>query len=131
NAPEQALEGFLRSTGLTRDQLVERDGVFFASLHKPGRPTPQIVAEAIEAIVRGFPWPKSMVSGHQKLRWVRPLRRILCVFDGEVVPFEIDGTDSGASTQGHRFMGDGQPFQVNGFERYADGLARRYVVLDP
>src|SRR6185437_4181835 len=79
-APDQAIEGFLRSTGLSREQLIERDGVYFAHLHKPGRPTPQIVAEMVEAVVRAFPWPKSMVSGTSKLRWVRPLQRILCLF---------------------------------------------------
>lgn len=129
-APEQALDGFLRKTGLTRDQLVERDGVFFATIEKPGRPTPEIVAEMVEAILRTFPWPKSMVSGTSKLRWVRPLRRILCVFDGEVVPFEVDGIASGDLSEGHRFMSDGQPFRVKDFEGYAAGLSHRSVVLD-
>ena len=131
NAPEQALEGFLRKTGLTRDQLVDRDGVWFAHTHKPGRPTPEIVAEMLEGIVRNFPWPKSMVSGVSKLRWVRPLRRILCVFDGQIVPFEIDGIPSGNVTEGHRFMGSGQPFTVKDFDAYAEKLEKHYVVLDP
>jgi glycyl-tRNA synthetase beta chain len=130
-SPDQAIEGFLRSTGLTRDQLIERDGVYFAHLHKTGRPTPEIIAEMVDGIVRGFPWPKSMVSGTSKLRWVRPLQRILCVFDGEVVPFEIDGHVAGDLTQGHRFMGSGQAFPVRDFDAYADGLAKNFVVLDP
>jgi glycyl-tRNA synthetase beta chain len=130
-SPDQAIEGFLRSTGLTRDQLIERDGLYFAHIHKPGRPTPAIVAEMVDAIVRSFPWPKSMVSGVSKLRWVRPLQRILCVFDGEVVPFEIDGHVSGDLTEGHRFMGTGQAFHVRNFDDYADGLAKNFVVLDP
>lgn len=131
NAPEQAIEGFLRSTGLTREQLIERDGVYFAHLHKPGRPTPEIVAEIVEAIVRSFPWPKSMVSGTSKLRWVRPLKRILCVFDGEVVPFAVDGIESGDLTEGHRFMGSREPLRARDFDQYQDGLARNFVVLDP
>ncbi len=131
NAPEQALDGFLRKTGLTKSDLTERDGVWFANLHRPGRPTPEIVADMVEAIVRNFPWPKSMVSGVSKLRWVRPLRRILCVFDGAVVPFEIDGIPSGDVTQGHRFMGSGQPFKVKDFDAYAEQLEKHYVVLDP
>jgi glycyl-tRNA synthetase beta chain len=130
-SPDQAVEGFLRSTGLTRDQLTERDGVYFAHLHKAGRPTAEIVAEMVEAIVRGFPWPKSMTWGTGTLRWVRPLKRILCVFDGEVVPFSIDGVVSGDTAEGHRFMGDAQPFKVRDFDQYADGLARHFVVLDP
>jgi len=130
-APDQAIDGFLRSTGLTRDQLTERDGVYFAHLHKAGRPTAEIIAEMVDGIVRGFPWPKSMVSGTSKLRWVRPLQRILCVFDGQVVPFEIDGHVAGDLTEGHRFMGSGQAFHVRDFDAYADGLARNFVVLDP
>jgi glycyl-tRNA synthetase beta chain len=130
-SPDQAIDGFLRSTGLTRDQLTERDGVYFAHLHKAGRPTPEIIAEMVDGIIRGFPWPKSMVSGTSKLRWVRPLQRILCVFDGQVVPFEIDGHVAGDMTQGHRFMGSGQAFHVRDFDNYADGLAKNFVVLDP
>ena len=130
-APDQAIEGFLRSTGLTREQLTERDGVYFAVIARKGRPTPQIVAEMVEQIVRSFPWPKSMTSGTSKLRWVRPLRRILCIFDGEVVPFQIDGIPSGDLSQGHRFMGSKQAFRARTYEDYADGLAANFVVLDP
>ncbi|HEY2752888.1 glycine--tRNA ligase subunit beta [Phenylobacterium sp.] len=129
-SPEQAIEGFLRSAGIAREQMIEKDGVYFAHLHRPGRPTPQIVAEMVEAIIRNFPWPKSMVSGASKLRWVRPLQRILCVFDGQVVPFGIDGFVSGDLTAGHRFMGSGQAFHVRNFDDYADGLAKNFVVLD-
>jgi glycyl-tRNA synthetase beta chain len=131
SAPAQAIEGFLRSTGLTRDQLVEKDGVYFAHLHKAGRPTPEIVAEMVDGIVRSFPWPKSMTWADGTLRWVRPLHRILCVFDREVVPFQIDGIQSGDVTQGHRFMGSAQTFVARDFDEYRDGLLRHFVVLDP
>src|SRR5689334_19659651 len=131
NAPEQALDGFLRKNGLAKSDLTEKDGVWFAHVHRKGRPTPEIVAEMVEAIVREFPWPKSMVSGTSKLRWVRPLQRILCVFDGAVVPFEIDGHVSGDMTEGNRFMGSRQALHVKDFDSYADGLARNFVVLDP
>jgi glycyl-tRNA synthetase beta chain len=130
NAPDQAIEGFLRSTGLTRDQLIERDGVLFAVIHRKGRPTPEIVAEMVDQIVRNFPWPKSMTWGTGKLRWVRPLQRILCVFDGEVVPFAVDGVQSGDLTQGHRFMGARQAFRARTFDQYAEGLMAHFVVLD-
>jgi len=131
NAPEKALEGFLRSTGLTLEQLEVRDGVYFGQLDKPGRTVPVIVAEMVEAIVRAFPWPKSMRWGGGTLRWVRPLKRILCVFDGAVAPFAIDGIESGDLTEGHRFMGeDHAPFAVANFDDYAAKLRARYVVLD-
>ena len=135
NAPQQAIDGFLRSTGLAREDLIERDGVLFAETLKTGRPTPEIVAEMVDQIVRGFPWPKSMKWGFGTLRWVRPLQRILCVFDGEIVPFDIDGIASSNLTEGHRFMGPkseggGQAFHANTFEKYADGLAAGFVMLD-
>jgi len=134
-APPQAMEGFLRKAGLTQDQLVERDGVWMAFIEKTGRPTTEIVAEMVEAIVRGFPWPKSMTWGTSKLRWVRPLKRILCVFDREVVPFAIEGIEAGDITEGHRFMRvgfgwGGQPFKARDFDEYAKGLAEHFVVLD-
>ena len=129
-APQAALDGFLRSTGLTQDQLIERDGTYFAITEKKGRPTPEVIAEMVEAIVRAFPWPKSMKWGTGSLRWVRPLQRILCVFDGEIVPFAFEGLESGDLTEGHRFMGSRQPFRARNFEAYAAGLEANFVVLD-
>ncbi len=130
NAPEQALEGFLRKTGLTKDQLTERDGVFFAVIEQKGRATADIIPETVDAIVRAFPWPKSMRWGSGTLRWIRPLKRILCLFDGKVVPFDIDGIQSDAITEGHRFLGKGQPIAVNDFADYRKKLEADYVLLD-
>ena len=130
-APDQAIEGFLRSTSLTREALTERDGVYFAVIARTGRPTADIVAEMVDQIVRGFPWPKSMKWGSGSLRWVRPLQRILCVFAGDVVPFEIDGVASADLTEGHRVMGSRQAFRARNFEDYAAGLKANFVVLDP
>jgi glycyl-tRNA synthetase beta chain len=129
-APQQAMDGFLRKAGLTQDQLVEQNGVWMAFVEKKGRPTAEIIAEMVEAIVRGFAWPKSMTWGTGKLRWVRPLKRILCVLDREVVPFSIDGIVSGDVTEGHRFMGDAKPFVAKDFDEYVAGLEAHFVVLD-
>jgi glycyl-tRNA synthetase beta chain len=141
-APEQALEGFLRKTGLTRDQLVERDGVLFAVISSRGRATAELIPDMVEEIVRGFPWPKSMRWGTGTLRWVRPLKRILCLFDGAVVPFAVDGIGpassseavgklkSGDVTEGHRFMGSGRPFAVTDFADYRAKLEADFVLLD-
>lgn len=130
SAPPQALEGFLRKTGLTREQLVERDGVLFAVISSQGRATPDLIPEMVDQIVRTFPWPKSMRWGTGTLRWVRPIKRILCVFDGHVVPFEIDGIASDAITEGHRFLGSGQPLKVSDFVDYRTQLERNFVLLD-
>ena len=129
-APEQALAGFLRSAGLTQDHLVERDGVWFATIARAGRPTAEIIAEMVEEIVRSFPWPKSMTWGLGRLRWVRPPQRILCVFDRLIVPMNVEGFEAGDLTEGHRFMGERQPFRARDFDEYREALAGHFVVLD-
>lgn len=132
SAPEQALEGFLRKTGIARDQLVQRDGAWFANLSTRGRATADVIAEMAPAIIASFPWPKSMRSGSSGLRWVRPLKRIVCLFDGEVIGFEAGGIVSGDLTEGHRFMGEGHaPFAVTDFSSYQAALRDHYVLLDP
>jgi glycyl-tRNA synthetase beta chain len=138
DAPAQALEGFLRSTGLTKDQLEVRDDkkaqVYFAVVEKPGRAAAAIVAEVLEAAIRNFPWPKSMRWGSGSLRWVRPLHSILCLLSDETgthtVPLTVEGIAAGNTTEGHRFMGIGR-FTVSGFDDYAAKLRRAKVMLDP
>jgi len=136
-APVQAVEGFLRSTGLTLDQLERRADkkgeAFYAVIEKPGRAASVIVAEVLEGVIRNFPWPKSMRWGNGSLRWVRPLQSILCILTDEtgahVVPLTVDGIAAGNTTEGHRFMGIGR-FTVSGFDDYAVKLKRAKVVLD-
>ncbi len=130
-APDAAMTGFLRSAGVAREALVQRDGVWFATLDRTGRATSEVIAELIPEIVLNFPWPKSMTWGSGSLRWVRPLQRILCLFDGKAVPFSLDGLESGDFTEGHRFMAAPQPFRVRNFDNYREGLASRFVVLEP
>jgi glycyl-tRNA synthetase beta chain len=134
NAPEQALAGFLRSTGLTREQLVERDGVLFAVIEKPGRDTAGVLAEAVPAIIRAFPWPKSMRWGvasqtTESLRWVRPLQGIVALLGDTVVAIEIEGVTSGAETVGHRFHHPGR-ITIGNAEDYATKLRACHVIVD-
>jgi glycyl-tRNA synthetase beta chain len=136
-APDQAIEGFLRKHGATRDALTEQ-GQFWV-LVKPGQSLEAraLVAAAIPALLRSFPWPKSMRwGGTSSTVWVRPLKRILCVLDGEVVPFSLaQGSDDGHGlassdlTEGHRIMSPGA-FAVRSFADYKAGLAARHVVLE-
>ncbi|MBB5221336.1 glycyl-tRNA synthetase beta chain [Amaricoccus macauensis] len=138
DAPEKAIEGFLRSTGLARDALETRadkkGDILVAVIDRPGRPAAEIVAETVEAVIRDFPWAKSMRWGSGSLRWVRPLQSILCILvresGAEVVPFEIEGIVAGDVTRGHRFHAP-EPFAVTSFEDYAAKLERAHVMLDP
>ena len=138
DAPEQALAGFLRSTGLTREQLVERTdakgvGILFAVIEKPGRASADVLAEAVPAVVRAFPWPKSMRWGAasettESLRWVRPLQGIIALLGDDLVPFEIDGIASGYTTVGHRFHHHGD-ITIGNADDYAVKLRAAHVIV--
>lgn len=134
-APEQAVQGFLRGAGLSSIDEAEvrsdpKKGEFYVAKRSiPGRATPDIVAELVPEIMRNFHWPKSMRTGRGEMRWVRPLQRIVCLFDGAVVPFEVDGIASGNETEGHRVHGRG-PYTVSGIADYTAQLSGKgHVVL--
>jgi glycyl-tRNA synthetase beta chain len=133
DAPEKALEGFLRSTGLTLDQCAKQSdgkGEFYVAIIKrEGRATEEVLAELLPQILEQMTWPKSMRWGTGSTRWVRPIHSILCTFDGELVPFEFAGIRSGTSTRGHRFLAP-QAIEVRRFDDYRQKLADAFVVLD-
>jgi glycyl-tRNA synthetase beta chain len=144
-APDAAVQGFLKAAGLA--SLAEATIVsdpkkgdsYVAVIEKPGQETVAAIAEIVPAVIRAFPWPKSMRWGKasaagSSLRWVRPLHSILCTFgaeteEPEVVPFEVDGIRSGNVTYGHRFHAPG-PITVKRFDDYVPSLERAKVVLD-
>ena len=134
SAPPQALEGFLRKTGLKQDQLEDRDGVWFAKVERAGRSASDVLAEAVAGIVRDFPWPKSMRWGAasastSSLRWVRPLHSIVALLGEEIVPIEIDGVECGAATLGHRFHHPGQ-ITIGSANDYVEKLRACHVIVD-
>jgi glycyl-tRNA synthetase beta chain len=144
-APDGAIQGFLKSAGLTRieDAKIETDpkkGSFYvARIEKEGRAARELLTEILPPILRAFPWPKAMRWGAasaepEALRWVRPLHAILCTFGGahetpEIVPFAVDGIAAGDVTYGHRFMAP-QAIHVRRFDDYVAQLAKAKVVLD-
>jgi glycyl-tRNA synthetase beta chain len=133
SAPPQALEGFLRKTGLTQDQLEDRDGIWFAVVEKPGRATAEVLAEAVPAVIRAFPWPKSMRWGDaststESLRWVRPLQGIVAILGEDLVEIEVEGIRSGYATLGHRFHHPG-PITIGSAHDYAEKLRACHVIV--
>ncbi|MBP1850387.1 glycine--tRNA ligase subunit beta [Rhizobium halophytocola] len=157
DAPEKAIEGFLRGAGLSdiSQAIVQTDpkkGDFYVALiEKPGRAAEQIVADVMPGIIRTFPWPKSMRSGAasmprgssyggiegrgtEAMRWVRPLQTIVCTFgtdhdETQVIPFEVDGITASNITYGHRFHAP-DAIKVRRFDDYVDSLEKAKVVLD-
>ncbi|HNR76169.1 MAG TPA: glycine--tRNA ligase subunit beta, partial [Parvularculaceae bacterium] len=133
-APEKAVEGFLKSAGLSsldQCEIVEdKKGAYYvAKIEEKGRDTAAVIAELAPALVKDFPWPKSMRWGDGELRWVRPLKSILCCFNDEIVPFEISGVKSGDVTHGHRRFSTG-PIHARNFDKYVPALTNAKVILD-
>ncbi len=156
DAPERAIEGFLRSTGLEREALEIRDDrrggakkkgetvkTYYSVIEKPGTAVTKIVPGIVRSVMEDFPWPKSMRWGHGSFRWIRPLRSILCILsdgnrdrdgscdlEADVVRFSVAGIHSGNRTFGHRFMFPAA-IPVSSFGDYRDRLRTARVVLDP
>jgi glycyl-tRNA synthetase beta chain len=138
-APDNAIAGFLKSTGLksiedARVQPDKKGDFYVAAIEKAGRPAVDVIAEMMPEVLRGFPWPKSMRWGNGKLTWVRPLHSIVATFGPEteepdIVPFEVDGIKSGDETRGHRFMAP-DVIKVRHFDDYVAKLQAANVVLD-
>jgi glycyl-tRNA synthetase beta chain len=140
-SPERAIEGFLKSAGLSSitEATIQKDpkkGDFYLALiEKPGRPAIEVLSEMLPVVIRTFPWPKSMRWGSGKLTWVRPLHSIVATFGPEteepdVVPFQVEGIAAGRITHGHRFLAPAA-IEVKRFDDYVAKLAKAKVVLDP
>ena len=134
-APDGAIQGFLKSAGLaslSEATIVKDDkkGDFYlARIEKPGRTAAEIIAETVTEVIAKFPWPKTQRWGTGDLRWIRPLRGILCIVNGKVVPFSVGDLESGNETRGHRFHGNA-PFKVKSFADYSAQLRDHKVILD-
>ena len=112
-APQQALDGFLRSAGLASVEQCElrdtgRGEFYFAIVQHAGRAASEVLPELLQAAIAELSWPKSMRFPAARLRWVRPLTSVLCLFNGEVLPLSLDEVPVGRTTRGHRFLSQGE-----------------------
>jgi glycyl-tRNA synthetase beta chain len=134
-APEAAVQGFLKSTGIASlAECEERDtgkGVFyFATIRRAGRRTAELLPELLRAAIVELPWPKSMRFPAAPFRWVRPLTSAICLLDGHVLALDLGAVPIGDTTRGHRFLAPAA-ITVASFADYAEKLRAAYVVLDP
>jgi len=139
-APQAAIDGFLKSAGLTSiDQAKvvsdpKKGDSYVAIVEKKGAPAATLLAIILTAVIESFPWPKSMQWGQGGLTWVRPIRAITATFgtdtdEPEVIPFRVGDVIASQTTYGHRFLAP-TAIKVRRFDDYATALARAKVVLD-
>jgi glycyl-tRNA synthetase beta chain len=133
DAPDRAVEGFLKSAGIAKDQLEAREtkrGTFyFAVIERKGRPTSEVLETILPDSLAALPWPKSMRWGNHDCRWVRPLHGILCLFDNQVVPLSFGAVEANNTTSGHRTLSSGE-IRVKNFDDYKARLESASVMLD-
>jgi glycyl-tRNA synthetase beta chain len=136
-APQRALEGFMKSAGLTTLEGAEVRTVggadyYFISRTVAGRATADVLREIVEAVIASFAWPKSMRWGSGSMRWVRPLQNVLCLFGGAVVDVALrdHGLRANDATYGHRFLAPAR-ITVTSFDDYREKLRAAHVVLNP
>src|SRR5271155_5642470 len=143
-APEGAIAGFVKAAGLksigeAKVQPDKKGDFYVAVIEKPGRPAIEVIGEILPAVIKSFPWPKSMRWGVPSaepgaLTWVRPLHAIVATFgpeteDPDIVPFTVGGIAAGNETRGHRFLAPA-PFTVRRLADYMQKLDKAKVVPD-
>ena len=133
DAPQAAIDGFLQTTGIRREECETREtpkGTFLFTVKKEsGQPTRDVLSRLAPTLLEAMRWPKTMRWGDNPTLWVRPIRGLLSLFNGELVPFTYAGVPASLSTQGHRFLAP-EPFEVKNFKDYEQKLRDHFVILD-
>ncbi len=133
DAPAAAIEGFLKTAGVTREACTLQDtpkGQFLFVIKKiPPQPTEAVLGEISLAILKAFHWPKTMRWPNSSTPWIRPIRGFVSLFEGQIVPFTYAGITASKTTQGHRFLAP-EPFEVSTFAAYQKKLRDHFVILD-
>lgn len=131
--PTKAVQGFVRSQGISVEDLITREAgghtYVFASIKESGQPTIQVLPEVLHRIITGMPFSRSMRWGYSEMRFVRPIRWIVALFNGQVIHLEIENVTAGNITYGHRFLHPGA-ISVKGNDEYIEKLRRAYVLVD-
>jgi len=134
NAPKEAIDGFLKSTGLEISQLHKetkgKDEYYMARITRKALPVADSIKTAVEDVLSKMVWPKSMRWGSYETRWVRPLHSIICLLDASVIPVKFGHITAGNKTRGHRFMA-GDEITVQNPQQYFKQLEAAFVMAKP
>jgi glycyl-tRNA synthetase beta chain len=127
-APEAAIQGFLTKNNAQKSDLVIANGYYVLRQSVPAVPAVTYLMKTLPDALAKLSWPKSMRWGQSgDFTWVRPLRRIVCLLDGRVIPIKLGPVTAGNETEGHRFLAPGA-FTVSSAADWESKLRDRKVI---
>ena len=134
DAPSSAIDGFIKSVGFTsKEELkiknIDGKDIYFAYTKIPEQNVNFLLSKILSEILGSFPWPKSMRWGKYKIRWIRPLHNIMCLFNNQILDFSFGFLQANNFSFGHKFMNK-EKFIVTSAEQFFQELSSRFVVYD-
>lgn len=132
--PTRAALGFLRKYGASPGDLVRKKvgekEYLFLTVRTPGKPAREVLRELVPRAVRSLPCRKMMRWDSSGIAFLRPIRWLVCLLDGEVLPVRLGALEAGRATRGHRFFGPGEVTLERPGE-YVERLREARVIADP
>ncbi len=132
--PTKALQGFLRSKGLTEEDITIKEikggEYIFATKEEKGEAAAKVLPELLVNMVLSLKFPKPMRWSDHELRFIRPIHWMVALFGSEILPVKIVDVVAGNVTRSHRFYGAGD-VTIESPESYVDQLRENYVMVDP
>lgn len=128
--PTKALQGFMRSQGVTEDEVEVRDNYIYAKKTIKAKSLEEILNEELPSLILGINFPKSMKWGGKDIKFARPIRWLVSVYGTESLPVKVVGIESTKYSRGHRFLGSSK-IEINLPEEYEEKLKENYVIVDP
>ncbi|NLJ99284.1 MAG: glycine--tRNA ligase subunit beta [Tissierellia bacterium] len=131
--PTKALQGFMRGKNITLEDiyLEEHNGeeYIYGNIVKEGKDTKEVLSNNMAKIIKSIVFPKSMKWGGKNLRFARPIRWLVSIFNDQIAPFNLEGIEASNITRGHRFLGRGY-IEIKSIDEYFDILKDNYVIVD-
>lgn len=131
--PTKALEGFMRGRGVSLEDIIiqELNGeeYIYANVVEEGKSTKEVLKNEMPQVIRNINFPKSMTWGGKNIRFARPIRWLVSLFNDEVVGFDLEGISIGNISQGHRFLGK-KDIEIKNVDEYIDLLKENYCIVD-
>jgi glycyl-tRNA synthetase beta chain len=129
-----AARGFAKAQGVAVESLeiiqIPKGEYMGTRKVSKGKPAQEVLAVVVPAVIASISFPKTMRWREGPFKFSRPIKNILCLCDGKVLPFSLEGLDSNDTTSGHPIYSS-QPLKIKSFQDYRDQLKKAKVIVDP